>query len=77
MNKYDLTKEKEIIKQIEQAGELQLDEIITAVIHRYNALHTDREASFLSLPTDPKTRNEELEEIFRYIRSCYEKQDSQ
>ena len=60
---------KDIVTQIEQADEIQLNDIIRAVMRRYNALRTDREITFLSLPTDPKTRNEELEEIIRYIRS--------
>lgn len=62
---------EDIVKQIEQIGELQLDEIISAVIHRYNALHADRELGFLSLPTDPRTRDKELEDIFSFIHSCY------
>ena len=68
---------KDIVTQIEQADEIQLNDIIRAVMRRYRALRTDRELSFLSLPTDPKTRNEELEKLIRYIRSCYNKQDSQ
>ena len=58
-----------LLHQIEQADEIQLNDIIRAVMRRYNALRTDREITFLSLPTDPKTRNEELEEIIHFIRS--------
>lgn len=59
---------KDIVTQIEQADEIQLNEYILAVARRYNALRTDRELSFLSLPTDPKTRNEALEEIIRFLK---------
>lgn len=58
-----------IIKQIEQSDELQLSEIIGAIIVRYNALCADREAIFLSLPTDPHLREQELESIIRLIRN--------
>ncbi len=68
---------KDIVKQIEQADEIQLNEYIRAVTRRYNALRTDREVTFLSLPTDPQPRSEELEEIVRYICACYNKLDSQ
>ena len=56
------------IKQIEQADELQLSEIIGAVMGRYNALCADREAVFLSLSTDPHQRSQEIENILRFIR---------
>ena len=59
-----------IIKQIEQADEIQLNEIMSAVMRRYNALHTDREAGFLALSTDPQTRKTELNDIIRFIRIC-------
>ena len=65
MNQYD------IVKQIEQVDENLLNDIIKAVMYRYNALHTDREAGFLSLSTDPDTRNAELKDIISSIRFCY------
>jgi len=65
---------KDIIKQIEQADEIQLNDIISAVNRRYTALHTDREGGFLSLPTDPQARDKVLEETFSFIRSCYNRQ---
>lgn len=70
-------KQHDILQQIEQADEILLNDIIMAVMRRYIALRTDRELSFLSLPTDPETRNEELENIFEFIRTCYKKQDAQ
>ena len=76
MGRYSPTNAKDIVKQIEQADELQLVEIISAAMRRYSALRTDRELSVLSLPTNPKTRNGELEEIICYIRACYNKQES-
>ena len=64
---------KDIIKKIEQVDEMQLQEIIDAVMHRYSALRTDRELAFLSLPKDLQTRAEELEGVLQLIRTCYEK----
>ena len=64
-----------IIKEIEQANEIQLNEIISAVINRYNVLRADREGVFLSLPTDPYTRKEELEKTILFLRACYDKQN--
>ena len=59
---------EDIVKQIEQADEIQLNDIISAVIHRYDMLHPDREGSFLSLSTDPHQRSQEMESILRFIR---------
>ena len=59
---------EDIVKQIEQADEIQLNDIISAVIHRYDMLHPDREGSFLSLSTDPYQRSQEMEGILRFIR---------
>lgn len=56
-----------IIGQIEQADEIQLNEIIFAAICRYNTLHKDRQGSFLSLSADPRLRDQELENIIRFI----------
>ena len=58
-----------IIKQIEQADELQLNHIISAVIRRYDVLYPDRDGSFLSLSTDPHLREQELGNIIRLIRN--------
>ena len=77
MNPYNLTDTEAIIKQIEQADEMALEQMIRAVIRRYSALRTDRELSILSLPTDSKSRDAELENIIVFIRSCYRQQDPQ
>ena len=58
-----------MIKQIEQADEIQLNHIISAVIRRYDVLHPDRDGSFLSLSTDPHLREQELGNIIRLIRN--------
>ena len=68
---------KEVIKEIEQADEVQLNDYIHAILRRYNSLRTDREISVLSLPTDPKARDAELEEILDFMRRCYQKQDAE
>lgn len=58
---------EDIVKQIGQADEMQLNDIISAVIHRYDMLHPGREGSFLSLSTDPYQRSPEMECILRFI----------
>ena len=70
-------KQYDILTQIKQADENLLNDIIKAVMYRYNALHTDRELFILSLSTDPEARNAELEDIFQSVRRCYAKQDAQ
>ena len=67
---------EDIVKKIQQADEIQLNEFIGAVARRYNALHKDREGAFLSLTTDPYARDKELEDIIQFIRSCYNQPDS-
>ena len=67
MDKYNPTNAEDIVKQIEQADEIQLNHIISAVIRRYDVLHPDRKSSFLSLSTDPHQRDKELENIIRFI----------
>ena len=58
---------KEIVKQIEQADEIQLNDIIRAVMRRYDVLHPGRKSSFLSLSTDSHQCSKELENIIRFI----------
>lgn len=57
-----------ILKQIEQADEVLLNQVIIAVINRYDALTSDREGWFLSLSTDPQIRKQEMEGIINLIR---------
>lgn len=57
-----------ILKQIEQADEVLLNQVIIAVINRYDALTSDREGWFLSLSTDPQIRKQEIEGIINLIR---------
>ena len=67
----------DLIKQIESADELTLNDCIFAVLRRFNALRTDRELVFLSLPTDPEARDIELKNGIDYLRSCFHRQDSE
>ena len=67
----DLTTMNDIIKQIEQADEVQLNEIINVVNRRYSALHSDRVGGFLSLATDSRQCEKELENIIQFVRKCY------
>ena len=65
---------EDIVKRIEQADELQLNEYIRAVVRRYGALRPDRECAFLSLPANP--RDDEIDDIIRFICFCYNRQQS-
>ncbi len=77
MNQYEPKFAEDIVKQIEQADELQIDEIAWAVVRRYNALRPDRKISILSLPTDPQNRDAELENTIALIRACYRQMGTQ
>lgn len=76
MEQYRPKNAEDIVKQIEQIDELYLDEILQAIMHRYNAIHDDRELGFLSLSKEPQTREAELEDIVRLIRFCDKQQNS-
>ena len=77
MNQYHPKEAADIVKQIEQANEPELEEILNAVMRRYSVLRPDRELATYSLSTDPQVRNVELEEMFQFIRACYNPKDSQ
>lgn len=61
-----------IAKQIAQVDERQLNDIISAVMHRYNALHDDRYLGFYTVSNDPQTREAELEYLIHTIRHADE-----
>lgn len=65
-----------IIKGIEQADEVLLNEYIGAIMHRYNALRPDREGIFITISTDPCVRKEELEKVIRFLQTYYDKRAS-
>ena len=67
----------DLIKQIEMADELELNDCIFAVLRRFNALRTDRELVFLTLSTDPQIRDAELENNISFLRSCFKRQDEE
>ena len=76
MNQYEPKTAEDIVRQIEQADELQIDEIVWAVVRRYNALRPAQISTFLTVPANPQDRDAELESIIALIRTCYNLQDS-
>ena len=66
-----------LIKQIASADELTLNDCIFAVLRRFNSIRTDRELIFMTLPTDPKLRDAELENNISFLRSCCKRQNAE
>ena len=67
----------DLIKQIESADELELNDCISAVVRRFNVLRKDRELVFLTLSADPETRDADFENTVSFIRSCFKRQDAE
>lgn len=51
---------KNILKQIEAADDIEINQIIDAVTRRYLTVFPDEEILFLSVPRDPEKRNAQL-----------------
>lgn len=68
---------KDIIKRIQQASDIQLNEFILAVIRRFTELNPGQEGVFVSLSTDPRIREEEIKNMLQLLRSCYNQPESQ
>ena len=56
-----------LLDQIETASDLEISEIIQAVIKRYHHVYPDWEISFLALPKDPGERKSHLEAAVRKL----------
>lgn len=57
------------LQTIEQANDLEISEILKAVIRRYRKIHPDWEVAFLSLPTNnPKERRKILRRSMAMFR---------
>lgn len=59
---------KRILDSIENADDLQIGEIINAVIRRYGKVRPGWEVVFLSVRKDPEKRKEDVEGIIRMLR---------
>jgi hypothetical protein len=59
---------RDILAGIEQANDLEISQIIQAVIRRYKTVFPDWEVIFLSLPLQPETRAELLEEAIAQLK---------
>lgn len=59
----------EVLRRIEESDDLEISEIIRAVIQRYHVCFPDWEIIFLSLPrNDPQERERGLEELLSLAR---------
>lgn len=59
-----------ILAGIEQADDFEINEIINAVIRRYQAVFPDWEVMFLSLPkNDPEERRKALQSIINFLKN--------
>lgn len=58
-----------VLSKIRQADDLEINEIIQAVIGRYEAVFPDWEVMFLSLPkNDPAERSRSIEAIYALLK---------
>ena len=67
-NRNTQVKLDDILNQIGQADDLEINEIIQAVIHRYNTVFPDWEVIFLSLPLQSKEREQLIEQSIEQLR---------
>lgn len=58
---------KILISQITQADDVEITEIIRAVIRRYTLVYPEWEVMFLSVPREANARREQLEEMLRLL----------
>lgn len=59
----------EVLSKIVQADDIEISEIIKAVIRRYEAAYPDWEIIFLSLPKhDPVERCQRIEEALKFLQ---------
>ena len=59
---------QDILARIEQADDLEISQIIQAVIRRYKTVFPDWEVIFLSLPLQPEAKAELLEEAIAQLK---------
>lgn len=57
-----------VLAAIEKADDLQINQIIRAVIRRYSLVFPDWEVFFLSLPKDPGQRRAQLESMLEHLK---------
>ena len=57
-----------VLKAIEQANDMQISEIIRAVIRRYDFVFPDWDVFFLSLPKEPIERRSQLEHMLEHLK---------
>lgn len=58
----------DVLTKIAQANDLEISEIIQAVIRRYSRVFPDWEVVFLSLPLQPDERKKLLEQTIAQLR---------
>ena len=60
---------RNVLRKIEGANDEEINEIISAVIHRYQICYPGWEILFLSLPKcDEKNRKKQTEEMLAFVR---------
>ncbi len=65
-----LIAQTDTVKRIlEQVNDLQLYEIMVALIHRHKVLYPDWDLLFLSLPVDPTLREKEIQNALPLLRT--------
>lgn len=61
----------ELMQLVLQATEMELQQIITAIMHRYDELFPDWEVTYLALPNDPVQREIAIESTMQFLRKYH------
>ena len=58
-----------ILTAIEHANDIQISQIIRAVIRRYNLVFPEWDILFLSIPKEPDQRRAQLEDMLEHLKN--------
>ena len=60
-----------LMQLVRQADEMELQQVVTAIMRRYAELFPDWEVTYFAIPHDPVQREIVLESAFRLLRECH------
>ena len=57
------------LRTIQQADDIEIQQILAAIISRYNAYHPDQEILFLSMHKEQVQRKKDIESIVTFLQN--------
>lgn len=60
----------DILAAIENADDIEINQILDAVTRRYNRVFPEWEVLFLSISRDPEEKNKQLEQMLLQLKKC-------